>query len=887
MTDFKFQISSYELTVEARDQGAQRLTGTATVLITVLDKNDNPPRFTRLFSVNVTENAEIGTFVIQITSSDLDSGQNANVTYSFKENAAGKFSIEPVTGNVLVIGHLDREDQDEYLLKVGAADGAWASETPLTITIQDQNDNAPEFDNESYHFHFPELQRRMAHVGQVTATDRDKQGPNSVISYSLLQPSDLFTVDPATGDIFSKQTLRYKHTHRPSSPENLYSLTIVATDNGKPPMSTKTIVHVSIVDANNNAPKFEQKSYLSPVPEGYTIGKGIVRLLAKDDADFGVNAEIEYSLLNGNGSEYFSIDTKTGWVFVSKSIKSLPVGTAFTVKARAIDKGVPPQKDEVPLTLVITGENRHSPSFAATSYQVRVPENEPVNTTILTVSATDGDDGPNGLVRYKISSENERKEFSVNPITGAVTILEPLDYDTIQEYRLNITATDLGFEPKHAIATLTVNVSDINDNPPTFNQSLYQAYLPENSPPKSFVYQVIALDIDSPKYAIIQYRIIGGSGKEHFNINQDTGIITSKISFDYEEANEYTLDIVAANPESNPQMVGFTTVLVHITGVNEFYPKFIQPVFHLDVSESAEVGTSVGHVQATDQDAGDDGSVYYLFVGSSNDRGFSIGPVTGIISVSRRLDRETQNRVILTVMAKNGGGIRGNDTDEAQLIISIQDGNDPPEFLQNTYNASVSEGAVQGTRILAVRAVDKDVRPQNNQFSYSIIGGNVGQAFKVDPQSGDVETAKQLDRESVPSYELIVGAIDTGSPPQTGTATIRIELLDVNDNGPTFDSPEVVGYVNENEPAGTSVMTLTATDPDLPPNGAPFSYRLIGGRQADAVTLDKHSGLIRTTRSLDREVQPQLDLLVSHFLYFSLPCRRSFVSMTKKSKFLF
>lgn len=761
--------------------------------------------------------------------------------------------------------------------QVSAADGAWAAETPLTITIQDQNDNAPEFDKESYHFHFPELQRQMAYVGEVTATDRDKQGPNSVISYSLLQPSDLFTMDPASGDIFSKRTLRYKHTHRPSSPENVYSLTVVATDNGKPPMSSKTLVYISIVDANNNAPKFEQRSYLTPVPEGFPMGKRLMQLIATDEADFGVNAEIEYSLANGNGSEFFGVDQKSGWVYVKKPLTSLKSGTTFVLKARALDKGVPPQMDEAPLTLVMTGENLHAPTFAAVSYQVRVPENEPVNTTILTVSAVDGDNGPNGMIRYRISAGNERQEFSVHPITGAITILEPLDYDTIQEYRLNITATDLGFESKQAIATLTVNVSDINDNPPTFNQSLYEAYLPENLPPNNFVYRVIAKDIDSPKYAVIQYKILGGSGKEHFQIQQHTGVIISKISFDYEEANDFTLDIVAANPDTNPQMVGFTTVLVHITGVNEFYPKFVQPVFHIDVSESAEVGTSVGFVQATDQDAGNDGRVYYLFVGSSNDKGFAIGPESGMISVSRRLDRETQNRVVLTVMAKNGGGIRGNDTDEAQVIISIQDGNDPPEFLQNVYDASVSEGAGQGTRVLAVRAVDKDVRPQNNQFSYSIIGGNVGQAFKVDQQTGDIETAKQLDRETVPTYELIIGAIDTGSPPQTGTATVRIELLDVNDNGPDFASSEVIGYVSENEPAGTIIMTLTAMDPDLPPNGAPFSYRLIGGRQSDLVSLDKHSGVLRTTKSLDREMTQQLDLVVRYFKIHNNKVRARFI----------
>lgn len=107
--------------MEARDQGHPRLTGTTTVLVTVLDKNDNPPHFTRLFSVNVTENAEIGTFVIRITSNDRDIGQNANVSYSFTDNPGEKFFIDALSGNVTVTGHLDREEQDEYLLKVKLA----------------------------------------------------------------------------------------------------------------------------------------------------------------------------------------------------------------------------------------------------------------------------------------------------------------------------------------------------------------------------------------------------------------------------------------------------------------------------------------------------------------------------------------------------------------------------------------------------------------------------------------------------------------------------------------------------------------------------------------------------------------------------------------------
>lgn len=852
-------IASYELTVEAVDQGMPQLTGSATVLITVLDKNDNPPRFTRLFSVNVTENAEIGVFVIKVTSSDLDINENANATYNFTENPGNKFSIDSITGNVTVSGRLDREQQDEYLLKVVAVDGAWRQETPLTITIQDQNDNAPEFEHSYYSFNLPELQRNVAFVGQVTATDRDKQGPNSVISYSLQQPNDLFTIDPATGEIFSKRTIHYKHSQLESSPENMYALTVLATDNGKPPMYSECLVNINVVDANNNPPKFEKREYLSPVPEGAEVGQNVLQVIATDDFDFGVNAEIEYIITGGNGSNNFAINKIDGWITISKTLKVGP-GSIFNLLIRAVDRGVPPQYDDIGVTAVITGENRFTPVFTALSYQVIVPENEPIGSTILVVSASDNDDGPNGMVRYSISGGNERKEFAVDELTGTVTILQSLDFDVIQEYHLNITAEDLGFKPRNAVAMLRVTLTDINDNAPSFNQTEYHAYLSENSPANTAVYKALATDKDSPKNAIIQYTITGGTGKDLFIVEPTTGVVKSKVSFDFEEQSMYQIIITASNPDS--PMSSTAKIIIHITGVNEFYPRFTQPVFHFDVSESAEMGTSVGIIQATDKDSGDDGKVYYLLVGSSNDKGFSINSETGVMYVSRNLDRETQSRVVLTVMAKNFGGIRGNDTDEAQVIISIQDGNDPPEFVVTLYEANVSEGATVGTKVVVVKAIDKDVRPQNNQFGYSIIGGNVDQSFKVDPQTGQIETSRKLDRETTPTYALIVGAIDTGAPPQTGTTTVKIMLTDINDNGPIFEANNLVGFVSENEPPNTSVMTLTATDPDLPPNGAPFTYYLIGGKHKALVSIEKNTGLMKTTRSIDREVTPQLELVI-------------------------
>uniref|UniRef100_A0A1A9W0E4 Cadherin-related tumor suppressor n=1 Tax=Glossina brevipalpis TaxID=37001 RepID=A0A1A9W0E4_9MUSC len=853
------ELEHYELLIEAVDQGMPQLTGSATILLNLLDKNDNPPKFTRLFSVNVTENAEVGSFVIQVTSIDLDEGDNANASYSLTENPGEKFKLDAVSGNVTVAGHIDREEQDEYILKITASDGAWRSDTPITITIQDQNDNAPEFERPIYNFNFPELQRSVAFVGHVTAIDRDKHGPNSVISYSLQYPSDLFAIDPASGEIFSKRSIKYKNSQFEASPENIYTMTVIATDNGKPPLYSECIVNINIVDTNNHPPKFEKSQYLSPVPEHARVGQRVAKVHAFDALDSGVNAEIEYSVTKGNGSDYFTINKMDGWITLIRSLEVQP-NTLFTLVVTASDHGVPSKMDQSRVSIVVTGENRFTPEFTALSYQVIVPENEPIGSTILTVSASDRDEGPNGMLRYSISGGNERSEFKVNVETGAITIHQPLDYDLIQEYHLNISVEDLGFKPKSTMAMLTVILTDINDNPPLFNQTQYHAFIPENRPPHTPIFKASATDRDSPKNAMIRYSVVSGSGKGLFIINSNTGIIYSSASFDYEERHEYALQIMAANPDS--PMHSTAIITVHITGVNEFYPQFVQPVFHFDISESADVGTPVGSIQATDKDAGEDGNVYYLLVGSSNDKGFSINPSTGFIYVSRHLDRETQSRAVLTVLAKNYGSIRGNDTDEAQVIISIQDGNDPPEFLKTLYSEKISESVLPGTKVITVKAVDKDVRPQNNQFSYSIINGNLNQTFKIDPQNGDIETSRKLDRETIPEYNLIVGAIDIGSPPQTGTTTVKIKLLDVNDNGPTFSESGLIGYIYENEPPGTTIMTLSATDPDLPPNGGPFTYHLIGGRHKTSISIDQHTGLVKSTRSFDRELTPILEAII-------------------------
>ena len=366
---------------------------------------------------------------------------------------------------------------------------------------------------------------------------------------------------------------------------------------------------------------------------------------------------------------------------------------------------------------------------------------------------------------------------------------------------------------------------------------------------------MIATDLDSPKNAKIEYELM--NHKDEFSVDPVTGLVVSKIIFDFEQTDSVELKIRAKNP-SDPSIFAETVLKVSIEGENEFFPKFRQPVFQFAVSESAQIGDVVGQVEAPDVDKGKDGEVFYYIVGFGS--GFAVDRTTGIIRVRDPLDRESQNRYVLTVLAKNGGSIRGNDTDEAQVIIQVQDGNDPPVFRKSIYSARVSEAAAVGTSVVTVSAVDKDVRPRNSQFSYSIFNGNIDNKFNVDPSNGVITVEKSLDREEVAFYNLTVRAVDNGAPPAIGETHVHISLDDVNDSPPAL--PDLKAFVKENNPPGSIVKQFDPTDPDPDPNAGPFSYTLLPGKNSELFVLDSLTGVLKTSVSLDREQNPTLDISV-------------------------
>lgn len=368
----------------------------------------------------------------------------------------------------------------------------------------------------------------------------------------------------------------------------------------------------------------------------------------------------------------------TGALSVSRSLSGLRNRDLYVV-VKAQDKGNPPKSTSVDVILSVTGANQNSPSFtASTKLERTLPESVSIGTTVTTVQASDRDQGLNGEVMYYITGVNDQNLFSIDHKSGVVTVAKLLDFDTVPVHLINITARDRAFRSRETTLNFKLSLTDVNDNPPMFNQSQYDAHVRENSANGTWVFRAHALDKDSDTNAMIEYSIISDTdARTMFTIESRSGIIRLFGSLDYEVRKEYTMTVLARNPGAD-NLRNTTTIVVHVTGQNEFVPHFRRSLYEFTASKSAARGTPVGSVSATDNDHGEDGIVYYFLVGASNLKGFQIDMKTGDISVSDTLARASSSVISLNVLAKNWGSIQGNDTDKCVVRINIQESPSQP-----------------------------------------------------------------------------------------------------------------------------------------------------------------------------------------------------------------
>lgn len=835
-------IPEFTLIVEAVEQDNGLHKDRAIVIVIVLDRNDNVPRFTQVFLTVVPEDAPVGYTVIQVTLTDDDTGPNAVMNYSLLDQGDDlPFSIDFITGYITVERPLDRERQDHYILKVNANDSEWTISTDVTIVITDVNDNRPVFSDHFYSVVLPETKDKEVFVIRVLATDADV-GKNSEILYDIEPPNEEFWVNATFGEIYTKQPLTLHN-----SDYEIYQFRVIAFDCGSVPLYSNTTVTVRLEPYNHYAPIFLPLPPLIAIPYHLPVGTEVVQFTAIDLDVSNSSDNIEYVLNGGNASDFFWIQANNGKVKLERSLTD-KINFFLTLIVVAKDKGTPSLSSQSEITVEITGRNQFSPSFREPHFTFSVPEDLPVGSVIGRVQAEDRDYGPNGAIMYSITPENQYLPFSVGESSGLLTLIRELDFEDKVIHQLQIKATDGGWVSRTGMVNVTVVVVDVNDNPPIFSSSEYLISVPENSEVGTNVIDVSATDADSAANAQISYSIVAGH-MDKFAIDSKNGSVTTLDVFDYEREQNFDVTIKASNTGSY-NLFTLAHVVIQISDINEFTPTFKKREFSFSVYKNVPVGTVIGEVTATDHDQGAEGQVFYLVFGQNKYMGFEVNKRSGEIYTTGSLRKQGNTHIALKVLAKNSGVITGMDVDETLVHISVIDTNDAPTFTSVLYWANVTEDSPIGTKVITVSALDHDSVLDWDHLSFRIEGGNTNFSFAIDLSNGIISANSPLDRELWSVYNLTVTATDNGSPPATGTTNVIVTIGDVNDEAPKLTFTEA--QLKENQPQGTIVARLNASDSDLPPNQGPFTYWLISpsSDSAFSLTID---GILFTTRPTDRE----------------------------------
>ncbi|KAM8847879.1 protocadherin alpha-13-like [Synchiropus picturatus] len=456
-----------DLILTAADGGKPVKTGTLRIHIIVTDVNDNTPVFTKsLYKVSINEGAVRGSKIIKLNASDLDEGMNGKVVYSFlrrgKVDPSVIFDLNPETGEISLKGSLDFEETPAYELRVQAMDQAQnprSTHTKLLVEVLDENDNAPEISVTSLMTPVKEDAELGTIVALVTVSDRDG-GSNGVTSCKVV------------GSVPFKLKSNYKNDYSlvvdgPLDREktSVYDVTIEATDEGSPPLSSNRIITVHVSDVNDNAPRFMEPVINVYVKENSPQGSKICQINASDP-DLDVNSKLTFSLIDSHPRNVpilsaLTINSDTGDIVSLQSFDFEKLKT-FQFKVQATDSGVPPLSSNVTVNVFILDENDNSPAILAPYSELgsvnseNIPYSAEAGYFVAKIRAVDADSGYNALLSYQLSEPKGNNLFRIGTSSGEIRTKRRMSDNDLKTHPLVVQVSDNG-EPSLS-ATVSIDV---------------------------------------------------------------------------------------------------------------------------------------------------------------------------------------------------------------------------------------------------------------------------------------------------------------------------------------------------------------------------------------------------------------------------------------------
>ncbi|XP_028323053.1 protocadherin Fat 3 [Gouania willdenowi] len=815
-----------------------RFASMASVTVLVREAINSGLFFTYPFySASIPENVPNVTVVTVVNT--VGHRLNEPLKYSLL-NPSGRFTILPTCGVVLTTGvPFDREEKEEYKLVVEVSredEILRVSRVIVQVQVEDMNDNAPSFVNLPYYAVVQVEADPGSDILQVSAIDQDS-GLNGDVSYSLKKQHRHFQVNPMTGELTLKRAFEADISNAD------YTVVVVATDGGFPPLSSEVEVPITVI--NKAMPVFDKPFYGVTVKEDLGVSASILCI----NASTPKGQSVIFTITDGDHLQQFDIGFDTGVIRVIYPLDyEATQYYRLTVKATDTLTGA---KSEVDVDIVMLDVNDNPPFFQNTSYSAVLPENSMIGASVLQVFAQDQDSEKNAMVSYQILSDiyNSTDYFSIDSSSGLLFMARLLDYELIQRYNFIIRATDSGDPALSSDVSVTVTVTDTNDNPPSFSQAVYEAFVSELAARGHFVTCVQASDADICDARRLKYSILSGNEKMIFMMEPDTGVLRLSNKRRQGMKVAYQLNVSV----SDGVFTNTAQVIVRVLGANLYSPVFSQRFYLAEVQENASPGSKVIQVRATDEDSGLNGQITYSFINDLGKTKFTID-ADGVISTLQKLDRENPlyKDMVLTVMALDGGGRASFCT--VRVVLADENDN-APRFRAVEYRMSIKANVGTGSLVTQIQANDPDAG-SNGRITYSLYSEarlSLVDVLEVEPDSGWMMTKSPVNHLQGTVLSFFVKATDGGSPPKHSLVSAFIHVVPPDAFVPSFSQPQYSFTIPEDTAVGTALGSVYMGP------GQTGVFTVVGGETLDSnkegtFVVERESGLIRLVKPLDYEV---------------------------------
>ncbi|XP_021453701.2 protocadherin-17 [Oncorhynchus mykiss] len=614
------------------------------------------------------------------------------------------------------------------------------------------------------------------------------------------------------------------------------------------------------------------------VPEEQGPGT-VIGNIAKD-AGFGPvekGTKSNFRVLENSAPHLIDVDSESGLLFTKQRIDRETL-CKRNPKCQLSMEVFANDKEICMIKIDVVDINDNSPSFPSDHINIDISENAAAGTRFPLTIAHDSDSGQNGIKTYQVTRD-DYNTFSLDlklrgdgTIYPELVVQRPLDREDQSHHTLLLTAIDGGEYPRSGSMQINVRVTDSNDNSPVFDKPGYMLELPENSPPGRMLIDVNATDQDEGSNGQVVYSFSGYASdrvQELFSIDPKTGVIKIQGEIDYEDNPTIEFDVQAMDLGPNP-IPGHCKISVKVLDKNDNWPviSFVS-VRQGAISEAAPPESVIALVRVTDKDSGRNGQLQCRVLGNvpfrlqeNNDNFYTL-------LTDRPLDRELKDEYNVTIVARDNGIPSLNYT--KSFTVKILDENDnAPRFTKTVYVLQVPENNIPGEYLGSVLAHDPDIG-QNGTVSYSISPSHIGDVsvytyVSVNPTNGAIYASRSFNYEQTKFFEFKVQAKDAGSPHMEGSATVRVSVLDVNDNLPVIVLPLLINdtveiMVPRNVGLGYIVTTVRAVDQDHGESGR-LTYEIWEGNEEHLFEMDPVAGEVRTAHAVWEDVAPAVELVV-------------------------